>query len=313
MDSSGSLVLIVSHRKGCKLSKTELKIRDKMIMKKISEICKILDSPLSITASLIAIIPFFEWGFGVMYKPYYAQKCALFYVIPEKYFKQVDLNINFYSYLQVIVALMVMLIILLIKNHTPLSVRFNIILNTVFGALVLILITFINDYHIINIISREVERRNHIVFVTKYVNSIPFWIYIISAILGIMYTASFTFALINEDRKWCKLIKSFIVLLTVLIGLVSFGESLPIEPEKKSQYEVTLIQEDEGELDNRVILADLGDQYLTVSYKLYPNSSIHEFYTGNYKLLNKEGLDVWLMRFNGGIKIVNDDSITLNN
>lgn len=283
-----------------------------MIMKKISKIYKILDSSLGMIASVIAIIPFMGWVLGIMYKPNYAQKCALFYGIPEKYFKQIDLNINLYSYLRVIGVLIVMLIILLIKNYTILGAKFNIILNAVFGVLALILITFINSYHIINIISREVERHNYVDFVTNHVNSIPYWVYTISAILGITYTAFFIIALINEGLKWCKLIKGFIVFITVLIGLISFWKSLPIEPEKKSQYEVILVP-DGNELDNRVILADLGDQYLTVSYRLPKVGSAYEFYTGNYKLLNKEGLIVSLLRFNSGIKIVNNGSVTLNN
>lgn len=283
-----------------------------MIMNKISEILKGLDSRLSITVSLITIITVIGGVFVGGYKLNYAQKCALYYGIPEKYFKQVYLNINFYKYLPAIIALAIMLIILLIKKNILLSDNLNFALNSIYGVLALILITFINNYHLINIVSRELNRKKYVEYVTNHLSSVTYWIYMISAILGVAYTALFIAVLINDNIKWCKAAKSGVVFLTVLIGLISVWKSLPIEPEKKSQYEVTLVPDGE-ELDYRVVLADLGEQYLTVSFRKPKDCEIYEFYTGNYKLLNKDGLIVSLRRFNSGIKIVNNDSVTLNN
>lgn len=281
-------------------------------MKKTSDIFKILDMPLSVTASLIAIVPFIGWVFEAIYKPSYAQRCAMFYGIPEKYFKQVALNINLLNYLPVIVVLMIMLIILQKKESGHLNDDLEIILTAVYEAIALIFIIAVNDSYLLNIILRELDRRNYVDFVSNHVKIIPYWILTFSVILGGAYTAVFFIVLINQRLKWLKLIKKAIMIFTLLIVIIYFCKNLPIEPEKKSQYEVTFIQ-DGDERDERVILADLGDQYLTVSYRLPKVGSAYEFYTGNYKLLNKEGLIVTLLRFNSGIKIVNNSSVTLNN
>lgn len=277
------------------------------IQQSIDKAGDIFEKPANIILALSSVIVLvFGTIFKYLYVPWYIMQCQEFYGIPAKYFKQIDIESIYGNFLLVFILLLAIIISLwvgrLMEKKT--DIIQNVVSHTIHAALG-ILIMFMNYSYFMNITLERLSRCIGIEFVSLHVKELPFIFLSLSFFMGVIFI--FT-SFVGKKPFWI-IVRYIIICGTSVIAIISAYYSLPIAPQEKFQYEVTYVEDDNGNGDNRVILAEVDGKYLTVSYGLQDGSDKTIFYTNSYKMMPMEGTEVWVSRFNQGIEINNNNII----
>lgn len=282
------------------------------IKKALEILSNLIEKPINIFMAFISLTALITSTATYLYLSLYAKKCQEFYKIPAKYFGQINL-VNLVSDLLPIITLLVVIIILTlisIKTEKKTDSKNGIIfylVNIILGTFTI----FIIYQTLLNITLEFIFREYFIEFISMYVTILPFIYFLFAFISGCVFIFSSFF---TERFPKLVLVQAILILIMVVLIIFSAYYSLPIEPQDKRQYEVTFINDEEKNSigENRVILSEVGDNFLTVSYALDSESDKVIFYTQSYKLIPMEGLELRMNLFNQEIKIDSDsESIVL--
>lgn len=277
----------------------------KQIKEKIEVLCNFFEKPINIILAFISLTVVITSTTKYLYSSWYIIKCQEFYKIPAKYFKQIKAEKVFSDLLPIGIVLVVMIILTLvsIKIEKRSDNTSKIIFYAVNIILGIVVICIIYD-NLMNITLETLKRHMNIEIVSSHVSVIPIVFLFVATFLGCGLIFSYFFKKRLPKLKW---VHAVLILITVGIIFISAFYSLPIAPQDKSQYEVTFISDETGDEnslgDNRVVLSEIDGNFLTVSYELDKESDAVIFYTQSYKILPMEGLELWMKRFNSGIKI----------
>lgn len=273
------------------------------IKEAIENASDLIEKPINIILVIFSFVGLLAGVIKYMYIPWYAMESQVYYKIPSKYFKQIDMGSIYNSLLMACIILLIIACLTIFghkmgkKTNSSLKL-ISYLIHIFLGIMVMIL----NYSNLMNILLKLLSRHYLIKFVTAHISSLPWWFIVFSFIVGVIL-------IITTFFHKMKILKLILILFTIGIELASVYLSLPTTPQEKSQYEVTYISDEEGNGENRVILSEIDGKYFTVPYGFEDASLSVIFYTGSYKLLPMEELEVWVTRFNSGIKIENNKTI----